>query len=83
MNPSPIVSLHLDHLTKELKARGDLDGLPSTDLNHLELDIRRFYERLIPEWLKYTGYLKDHYPYPFNLAMQTNPFDPASSMVIQ
>ncbi len=75
--------LALDHLTKELKARTDLDGLPLTDLSHLELDIRRVYERLIPEWLRYMEYLKDHYPYLFSLAMRTNPFDPASSVVIR
>ncbi len=75
--------LALDHLTKELNARKELDGLPLTDLNHLELDIRRVYERLIPEWLKYMEYLKDHYPYLFSLAMRTNPFDPASSVVVR
>ncbi len=75
--------LALDHLTKELKARKELDGLPSTDLSHLELDIRRAYERLIPEWIKYMEYLKDHYPYLFSLAIRTNPFDPGSSVVIR
>jgi len=74
--------LALDHLTKEVKARGDLDVLPRIDKNHLQGDIRRVYERLIPEWLKYMEYLKTHYPYLFSLAMRTNPFDSKASVVI-
>jgi hypothetical protein len=74
--------LAVDHLTKEMKARGDLGTLPSTDQSHLESDIRRVYERLIPEWLKYMEYLKAHYPYLFSLAMRTNPFDSKASVVI-
>lgn len=74
--------LALDHLTKEMKARGDLDVLPLRDLNHLEGDMRRVYERLVPEWLKYMEYLKTHYPYLFSLAMRTNPFDSKASVVV-
>jgi len=74
--------LALDHLTKEMKARGDLDMLPSPDQSHLQGDIRRVYERLIPEWLKYMEYLKAHYPCLFSLAMRTNPFDPKASVII-
>jgi hypothetical protein len=74
--------LALDHLTKEMKARGDLDALPVTDQSHLEGDIRRVYERLIPEWLKYMEYLQIHYPYLFSLAMRTNPFDSHASVVV-
>jgi len=75
--------LALDHLTKEMKARGDLADLPSNDLTHLEGDMRGVYERLIPKWLKYMEYLKTHYPYLFSLAMRTNPFDPHASVVIR
>jgi hypothetical protein len=75
--------LALDHLTKEMKARGDLAVLPLIDKNHLQGDIRRVYERLIPEWLKYMEYLKTHYPYLFSLAMRTNPFDSKASVVLQ
>ncbi|MFA5347588.1 MAG: hypothetical protein WC294_05590 [Methanoregula sp.] len=75
--------LALDHLIKELKARGDLTELPTHDLAHLEGDMRRVYERLIPEWLKYMEYLKTHYPYLFSLAMRTNPFDSKASVVIR
>jgi hypothetical protein len=74
--------LALDHLTKEMKMRGKFSELPLTDLKHLEVDIHRVYERLIPEWLKYMKYLKDHYPYLFSLAMRTNPFDPEASVVL-
>ena len=74
--------LALDHLTKEMKARVDLADLPPNDITHLQGDMRRVYERLIPEWLKYMEYLKTHYPYLFSLAMRTNPFDPNASVVI-
>jgi hypothetical protein len=75
--------LAVDHLTKEMKARRDLDMLPSTDHSHLQGDIGRVYERLIPEWVKYMVYLKAHYPYLFSLAMRTNPFDSKASVVIR
>jgi hypothetical protein len=74
--------LALDHLTKEMKARGNLADLPSADLSHLEGGMRRVYERLTPEWLKYMEYLKTLYPYLFNLAMRTNPFDSKASVVV-
>ena len=75
--------LALDHHTKEMKARGDLDMLPTTDQSHQQGDIGRVYERLIPEWVKYMAYLKAHYPYLFSLAMRTNPFDSKASVVIR
>jgi len=75
--------LALDHLTKEMNARGNLDALPATDQSHLEGDIRRVYERLIPEWLRYMEYLRKHYPYLFSLAMRTNPFDSKASVIVQ
>jgi hypothetical protein len=74
--------LALSHLTEELKARDTLSGLPTDDMGHLAIDVRRVYSRLIPEWLRYMEYLQDHYPYLFHLAMRKNPFDPAASVVI-
>jgi len=74
--------LALDHLTKEMKARGNLADLPPADLSHLEGDMQRVYERLVPEWLKYMEYLMTHYPYLFSLAMRTNPFDSRASVII-
>ena len=75
--------LSINHLDEELKARDRLEHLPSSDLSHLTRDIQRVYSQLIPEWLKYMEYLKNHYPYLFNLAMRKNPFDKSASVIIQ
>jgi hypothetical protein len=75
--------LAINHLTEELKARRNFAMLPPTDLHHISLDIQRVYALLIPEWLKYMRYLKDHYPYLFSLAMRTNPFDDSASVVVK
>ncbi len=75
--------LAINHLTEEMKARGDLSSLPRPDQAHLASDICRAYSLLVLEWLKYMEYLKDHYPYLFSLAMRTNPFDDSASVVFQ
>jgi hypothetical protein len=75
--------LSINHLTEEIKARGDLSTLPPPDQAHLAIDIQRVYAELIPEWLKYMEYLKDHYPYLFSLAMRKNPFDESASVIIR
>ncbi|MFA4849371.1 MAG: hypothetical protein WC626_06545 [Methanoregula sp.] len=72
----------VNHLTEELKARGDLSKLPPSDKNHLAKDIERVYSQLIPEWLKYMEYLKNHYPYLFSLAIRKNPFDEKASVIV-
>ncbi len=74
--------LAVSHLTEELKSRGSLAALPQSDRAHIAGDIRRTYARLLPEWLKYMEYLKNHYPYLFSLAMRKNPFDMSASVVI-
>lgn len=74
--------LSLNHLTEELKARGDLTTLPPADVGHLTIDIKRVYTQLILEWVKYMEYLKTHYPYLFSLAMRKNPFDASASVVV-
>jgi hypothetical protein len=74
--------LAVNHLSEELKARAGLTSLPHTDQLHLQLDIRRVYTLLIPEWIRYMEYLRHNYPYLFSLAMRTNPFDDAASVVI-
>jgi hypothetical protein len=75
--------LALDHLVKELKARGDFSGLPPSDLAHLATDMQRVYSRLVPEWVSYMEYLRAHYPYLFSLALRSNPFDPSASVVVK
>ena len=74
--------LAVTHLTEELKSRDNLTQLPPSDIAHLEGDMERVYTRLVPEWLKYMEYLKDHYPYLFSLALRQNPFDEKASIVI-
>jgi hypothetical protein len=73
----------LNHLTEEVKARGDLSILPPSDISHLSNDIQRVYAQLIREWIKYMEYLKDHYPYLFSLAMRKNPFDESASVIVR
>ena len=75
--------LALNHLTEEMKARGDLSSLPPSDESHLINDMSRVYTLLILEWLKYMEYLKMHYPYLFSLAMRRNPFDASASVVVK
>ncbi len=75
--------LAINHLDEELKARDNLFSLPLSDLAHLAKDIQRVYSQLVPEWLKYMEYLKEHYPYLFSLAIRKNPFDQTASVVIR
>jgi hypothetical protein len=71
------------HLTEELDYRQEFLALPDTDIAHLTVDTKRAYSLLVLEWLSYLGYLKEHYPYLFSLAMRTNPFDPEASPVVR
>jgi len=70
------------HLTEELEAREDFSKLPAPDLKHIEGDIRRAYMAITVEWLYYMDHLKRSYPYLFSLAVRTNPFDAAASIVV-
>jgi hypothetical protein len=56
--------------------------LPASDYGHLSGDIKRVYGLLIAEWLAYMKHLKDKYPYLFSLAVRTNPFDAAASVIV-
>jgi hypothetical protein len=76
------VILALTHLNEELKARGDFSKLPPSDIAHLAGDTDRVYSRLVPEWLKYMEYMRNHYPYLFSLALRKNPFDENASVVV-
>lgn len=70
------------HLRDELYYRSDLRKLPSTDYKHLAGDIKRAYRQLVFHWIDYMYYLKHNYPYLYNLAVRTNPFDPKASPVV-
>lgn len=71
------------HLTEELIQRGDVTGLPKTDLEHLAGDIRRGYTLLITDWLAYMKHLKNNYPFLFSLSMRTNPFDQKATIIVK
>jgi len=71
------------HLTEELAARGDVCQLTDPDCKHLNIDIKRVYERLVQTWLDYMLHLKSNYPYFFNYALRTNPFDQTASPFVK
>lgn len=70
------------HLTEELDARRDLTDLAPADLEHVEFDAMRAYERLLSEWLGYLKHLKAQYPYLYSFAVRTNPFDSDATVTI-
>jgi hypothetical protein len=70
------------HLTEELVSRNQLEKLSQNDKEHLVRDIKRAYRAIIFEWIAYMKYLKTEYPYLFNLAMRTNPFNPNASVYV-
>ena len=70
------------HVMDELSARPSLDKLPAKDLEHLAVDIRRAYSRLLKEWLEYMKRLQQDYPYLFSLAVRQNPFDDSCGVIL-
>ncbi len=64
------------HLTDELDHREVLENLPSADMDHLSVDLKRAHTLLVIEWLAYMKYLKTDYPFLFSLAIRTNPSIP-------
>ncbi len=73
----------VSHLTQELALRPDLDHLPKADYEHLDVDMRRAYDKMVVEWLSYLRQLKEHHPYMFSLVVRMNPFLPNPSPIIQ
>ncbi len=61
------------HLVEELEARVSFDGMPQSDLDHINGDIKRVFGYLSREWLLYMQHLKHDYPYLFSLAVRLNP----------
>lgn len=68
----------ITHVSEELDARGDLRNLPTSDVAHLTVDVRRVFASLGGEWLNYIEHLQANYPHLFSLAVRTNPLDPAA-----
>lgn len=71
------------HLSDELALRKELSNIPSADLAHLSIDIRRAYHGIIKEWIFYMAHIKNEYPFLFSLALRSNPFNDKSSVVIK
>lgn len=71
------------HLTEELSLRNNLKKCSTTDLNHLQGDLKRAYVILIYEWVEYMEHLRNKYPYLFSLAVRMNPFNPEASIEVK
>jgi len=71
------------HLLDELANRKTIFNLPLTDKQHLEGDMKRAYNLLVKEWLRYMLHLKQDYPYLYSLAVRTNPFNTGASVIIK
>jgi hypothetical protein len=61
------------HLVEELEARQSFVGMPKSDLDHINGDIKRAFGYLSREWVYYMKHLKHDYPYLFSLAVRLNP----------
>lgn len=73
---------YIFHLIEELDMRKDLLSIPNKDLDHLEIDLRRAYLKLVMEWLRYMKHLKKEYPYLYSFAIRTNPFEKEAKVEI-
>ncbi|MCX5676677.1 MAG: hypothetical protein NTX87_16910 [Planctomycetota bacterium] len=71
------------HLMEELAARPALDGLPPSDLKHLEGDVQRVYGALAVEWLRYGRHLQRAYPYIFSVIVRTHPLQDHPSAIVK
>lgn len=71
------------HLGEELEFRGTFDTLPPCDLEHIAVDVKRFYNNLLSQWILYTRHLKTKYPYLFSLVLRTHPFQENPSPIIR
>jgi hypothetical protein len=61
------------HLVEELDARESFDGMPKSDIEHINGDIKRVFGHLSREWVLYMKHLRQDYPYLFSLAVRLNP----------
>ena len=68
---------------EELAARPALDGLPPSDLKHLEGDVQRVYGALAAEWLRYGRHLQRAYPYIFSVIVRTHPLQDHPSAIVK
>jgi hypothetical protein len=61
------------HLVEELDARESFQNMPTTDVEHINGDIKRAFSLLSRQWVSYMKHLNHDYPYLFSLAVRLNP----------
>ena len=61
------------HLVEELDARQSFENMPTSDMEHINGDIKRAFGYLSREWVFYMKHLKRDYPYLYSLAVRLNP----------
>lgn len=61
------------HLVEELEVRPSFDTMIPSDVEHINIDIKRVFGHLSREWVLYMQHLKVDYPYLFSLAARLNP----------
>ncbi len=64
----------LYHVYDELHSRESLTTLPASDLQHLNLDIQRAFQKLLIEWVESMRNLQKTYPYLYSLAIRKGLF---------
>ncbi len=71
------------HLAEELDFRPEeMADLPTSDLHHLNNDIKRVAGLLLEAWIHYAYHLKENYPFLFSLLVRVNPLWPQSTAIV-
>lgn len=67
----------VNHLHDEMSLRQKLNGQESykPDYRHWKTDIERVYTLSAVQWIRYIEHLKEDYPFLYNAARVTNPFE--------
>jgi hypothetical protein len=70
----------VNHLQDEMALRERLKDRPDyqPDLKHWKSDLERVYALSAIQWIRYIEHLKENYPFLYNAARVTNPFEEAS-----
>lgn len=71
------------HVTEELMARDDFGESPTSDIDHLAIDVERALRTILVQWISHMGHLKSDYPYLYSLEVRRNPFHQNNSVMIQ
>jgi hypothetical protein len=61
------------HVADELQSRGKLKEIGKGDIDHLSSDLLRAYSAMVLEWINYISYLRDEYPFLYELAKKKSP----------